>query len=248
MAMAKIARDGDEAAKPLAPRRASKPRVDTNLQGQRLGRKGRVTRERIIEAARTLLDDPEAKPLSLSAVAREAGLGMSSLYLYFKDMTELVLALLEPVVESSEDIYVGLIREYWPDEELEARTEAFVHAFHGFWQQHSRLLHLRNAMADRYDSLMIENRIELARPVIRLLAQQMGAPDTRITGSEYDLASVLFTGLERVVTMATDDQIKKHFPPQLKPRFEGRTLIQEARVLRLAIRDQRAIGPEEGGA
>ena len=243
--MAKVARDGEDVAKATAPRRASRARVDTNLQGQRLGRKGRVTRERIIAAARSLLDDPDAKPLSLSAVAREAGLGMSSLYLYFKDMTELILAVLEPVVESSEETYVSLIREFWPDEELVERSQAFVHAFHGFWAEHSRLLHLRNAMADRHDPHMIENRIELARPVIRLLAQQMGAPDTRITGDEYDLASVLFTGLERVVTMATDDQIKKHFPPQLKPRFEGRTLIQEARVLRLAIQDQRAIGPEE---
>ena len=50
-----------------------------NLQGQKLGRKGRVTRERIIAAAEKLLAGPPGTPVTLSAVAREASLARTTL-------------------------------------------------------------------------------------------------------------------------------------------------------------------------
>lgn len=212
---------------------------ERNQVGQKLGRKGLLTRERILAATRELLAAEPPQPLTLSAVARAAGLGMTSLYVYFKDLGELVLALLEPVMASSEDAYVRLVRQRWNDETLAECTQTFVFAFHGFWREHSRLLHLRNAMADQRDERMTEQRIAMARGVINLLGQQMDAPASRDTGTEYDLASVLFTGLERVVTIATDQDLQATFPPTIRPRFRGATLEQQARVLALAIADER---------
>ncbi|MFD2136315.1 hypothetical protein ACFSLT_16405 [Novosphingobium resinovorum] len=43
--------------------------VSHNLNGQRLGRKGRVTRERILAAAIELIEDSE-EPVTLARVAR----------------------------------------------------------------------------------------------------------------------------------------------------------------------------------
>ena len=117
-------------------------------------------------------------------------------------------------------------------------------AFHGFWREHSRLLHLRNAMADQRDDRMTEQRIGMARGVIDLLGRQMDAPASRDTGTEFDLASVLFTGLERVVTIATDEELQATFPPSIRPRFRGVTLDQQARVLALAIADDRRVARE----
>ena len=54
-------------------------------QGERL-------RDDIIEAASRLLADPAAPPLTLRAVAREAGVAATSVYLHFDDIEELVLA------------------------------------------------------------------------------------------------------------------------------------------------------------
>src|SRR3546814_11955977 len=56
--------------------------VSHNLNGQKLGRKGRITRERILAAAIELIDSPE-EAVTLSAVARRASLGMTTLYNYF---------------------------------------------------------------------------------------------------------------------------------------------------------------------
>lgn len=213
--------------------------ADTNLQGQKLGKKGRITRERIIAATRQMIEEPRSEPLSLSAVARRAGLRTSSIYNYFADFTELFLAVIEPVVERSEEAYICLVRDYWPDDEMDMRCWQFVQAFHQYWKENTRLLHLRNTIADQYETRVLLLRIAMARKVILLLGRQLGAPASRTTGPEYDLASVLFTGLERVVTIATDEELKAHHPPSVKPRFDGATLKQQSRLLALAIMDER---------
>src|SRR5215469_7066003 len=69
-----------EQAKQRAPRQRN-PRG----QGERL-------RDDIIEAASRLLADPAAPPLTLRAVAREAGVAATSVYLHFADLESLVLA------------------------------------------------------------------------------------------------------------------------------------------------------------
>src|ERR1700761_8300016 len=108
---------------------ASGASLSHNLNGQKLGRKGRDTRERILTAAAELVADSHEATVSLSAVARRASLGMTSLYLYFNDLTELLLAVLEPVMAMGEKEYVTHLREHWPDETLNRHCVEFVSAF-----------------------------------------------------------------------------------------------------------------------
>src|ERR1700740_1577328 len=121
--------------------------ISRNLYGQRLGRKGRDTRDRIVTAADSLLARPEPVQITLSAVAREASLGMTTLYLYFSDLTELLLAVLEPVMITAEEAYLSRIRTRWDDERLGEECYEFMLAYHDFWARHTRILHLRNALA-----------------------------------------------------------------------------------------------------
>jgi AcrR family transcriptional regulator len=213
--------------------------VSHNLSGQRLGRKGRDTRARILAAANELLDQSGDIPISLSAVAREASLGMTSLYLYFTDLTELLLAVLEPVMAGAEDAYLRHLRERWPDEALNAHCLEFVTAIHGFWHKNSPVLHLRNSMADQRDKRMAANRVGAAQPVMRLLVMQMDH-DPQIAGSPaVGMATVLYTGIERVVTVATDRVLATVLPGEFTPNVRN-FLRSEARLLELGIRDFRA--------
>jgi AcrR family transcriptional regulator len=208
-----------------------------NLLGQRLGRKGRGTRERILAAADRLLADPQDTPLSLSAVAREASLAMTTLYLYFADFTELLLAVLDPIMASAEHSYIGRMRERWPNEALPDCCFGFMTDVHAFWQRHSRALHLRNTYSAG-DPRMIRHRVASARPVINLMIFQMdgepGASGTLLSAT----ATVLVTGLERVVTVNTDAEFV-NVVDQPKPNV-GNALRAQARLLELAIRDQRS--------
>ncbi len=220
---------------------ASDDNVSHNLYGQRLGRKGRDTRDRIIAAANSLLIRPEAVPVTLSAVAREASLGMTTLYLYFSDLTELLLAVLEPVMETAEDAYLGQIRRLWPDETLGEQCYDFMLAYHDFWARHARILHLRNAMADQHDRRMLVHRVESATALIDMVAAQMGADPADTQSAAYDMATVLMTGVERAVTMSTNTEMQDVII-RSRPKA-GQRMRAVARLMELAIKEHRNGGP-----
>ncbi|QIG80743.1 TetR/AcrR family transcriptional regulator [Stakelama tenebrarum] len=218
---------------------AAKKEVSHNLVGQRLGKKGRDTRDRIIAATERLLAEPGDTPLSLSAVAREASLGMTTLYLYFSDLTELLLVVLEPLMASAEQGYVEILRKRWDDETLAEHCNRFVVEYYGFWKRHSRILHLRNSLADAYDERMREHRIRVTFPVTRLLIFQMDADPNAPRTQAATMATVLLTGLERMVTIMTD----VHFATLGVQDAEAhiRNLLgSEAKLLEFGIRDCRA--------
>jgi AcrR family transcriptional regulator len=219
--------------------------VSHNLLGQRLGRKGRDTRERIISALERLLAGSVDAPITMSAVAREASLGMTTLYLYFSDLPELLLAVLNPIMESAEQSYIGQLRPRWPDEELGDRALAFVTAYHGFWIKHARVLHLRNALADANDERMWAYRVQASTTVVELMVQQMdGDPNPR-NSTAFHIAQVALTGVERMLTVATGSHPKNVFPSEHDDVAQMRRRA-EVRLIELVIRDGRAAARARG--
>jgi len=213
------------------PTPAPQDEVSHNLAGQKLGRKGRGTRDRILAAAAELLAADDDVPISLSAVARRASLGMTSLYNYFTDLTELLLAVLEPA-------FIGMLRERWPDDELGERSRDFILAYYNFWSKHARLLHLRNSMADARDRRMMVHRVTATRPIIVLVAHQMDGDLDDLDSLVMPIATVLMTGIERTVTVATDINLTALFGESAR-RPEGYYLLPAARMMELMIRDAR---------
>jgi AcrR family transcriptional regulator len=212
--------------------------VSHNLNGQKLGRKGRVTRERILAATVELLDSPAGEAISMSAVARKASLGMTSLYNYFNDLSELLLAVLEPVMAETEQAFISMLRSRWPDEELGERCYAFLRAYHDFWARHARLLHLRNLMADNRDEQLLIHRVRATMPVIRLIVAQMDDDPELEKPPLLGMATVLMTGIERTVTTSTDRGLTELFGPD-RAFPADHYLRPEARLMELAIRDAR---------
>lgn len=213
--------------------------VSHNLNGQKLGRKGRITRERILRATISLLESPDEQPITLSAVAQEASLGMTSLYNYFNDLTELVVAVLDLVTGMAQDGYISILETYWPDAELSERCHAFIVAYNRFWNRHSRLFHLRNKMADSLDTRIMEHRLRSGLPILRLLEFQLGLNDGREAGSEVmAMSSVLLTGIERTATVATNPHYS-NLRIWDTPDQSDRLVEPQARLLELAIRDSR---------
>jgi AcrR family transcriptional regulator len=222
----------------VAPQEPNAPvSVSHNLNGQRLGRKGRDTRERILAACSDLLADP-AEAITMSAVARRASLGMTSLYNYFADLTELLLAALEPVMATAEESYLAVLRERWPDAELGERCYAFMEAYHGFWSRHSRLLHLRNTMADSHDERLMVQRVLSTQPLIGLFVAQMDGAAEDMRSPLRGMATVLMTGIERTVTVSTDAGLTSLFGVDQR-RQKDHYLVPESRLMELVIRDTR---------
>lgn len=215
--------------------------ISHNLAGQKLGRKGRITRERILSAAAELIEEGGDEPITLSAIARRASLGLTSLYNYFSDLTEVILALLEPVSGEGREEFIAIVRDYWPDDELAARCVAFVQAYHRYWSRHSGLLHLRNSMADQFDVRMMRQRVSTANPVIEYFVRQM-TRESEPAPSAKAFATVLMTGVERSVTLHTDRRL--HRMVGLGEQRQNDDILRSiARLMELAIRDARTAIP-----
>jgi AcrR family transcriptional regulator len=220
--------------------------ISHNLAGQKLGRKGRDTRERIIAATAELIEEAGETPISMSAVARRASLGMTSLYNYFADFTELMLALLEPVMASAEDAYLARLRTTWSDAELGARCLEFVTAYHGFWARNSRLLHLRNAISDQLDPRLMRHRIGSTQPIVDLLVRQMGGITLQLSSSPVTLATMAMIAIERSITISTDHELSSLTEWFYEPD-DDRFVVPGARLLELAIREGRAVTQDTAG-
>ncbi len=229
--------EGDAAVKASAPA-AGAEQLSHNLLGQRLGRKGRDTRDRIIAAAERLLANPGDTRITLSAVAREARLGMTTLYLYFSDFTELLLSVLEPIMASAETTYVGDMQTWWPDDELRERCLRFVGAYYSFWTRHARVLHLRNNFVDSAgDERLRDHRISVTMPVIKALATQMEGDPEVLLSQAFGMATVILTGFERIIAIATDESFASL---TMSPGANMENLLKaQGRLLELAIRDCR---------
>ena len=212
-----------------------------NLLGQRLGRKGRDTRQRILDGLARRLAQDEVAPVSLSAVAREASVAMTTLYIYFADISELVLAALEPVFEDVRSLE-ALLRPRWSDEHLAQCCRAYLVEHEAFWGRHSRILHLRNSIADDGDRRLLRSRNNLARPQIDGLIRQMDGDPAAFESVCYHMAVAVITGIERVSTTVTSPL----YAITLQEAGIGLSttppaqLTAAARMLELAIRDQRA--------
>ena len=163
---------------------------------------------------------------------------MTTLYLYFSDLTELLLAVLDPIMASAESSYVAHLRERWPDANLEDHCLVFVKSYHAFWERHTRILHLRNSFADANDARMRQYRIQVSQPLMQLLVQQMDGAPAAPRSSAASMATVLLTGIERLVTVTTD----VHFSGLSieDPVAHIHSLLKaEARILALGVRDCR---------
>jgi AcrR family transcriptional regulator len=226
-----------------APGLATPPAVSHNLVGQRLGRKGQETRERILTGMLTLLADPDGPPVTLTAVAKEASVGMTTLYLYFPDMGDLLLAALRTVMGSANEAFMDRLRTYWPDDRLGDECREFHRAHYRFWRKHARLLQMRNSFADACDMAVLQYRAEVTRPLLGMLTRQMGCGPDEVDTPCAHLATVALVGIERVATVVTTPHF--HITSQAhgssaEDDYIDNLICAQARVVELIIRQQRA--------
>ena len=218
------------------------PQVSHNLLGQRLGRKGQETRERILVTALRLIESSQDTPVTLTGVAREASVGMTTLYLYFPNLGDLILAVLGRVMDYADSAFIDRLRTRWPDGSLLVSAQGFLHAHYQFWRRHSRILHLRNSFEDAGDARFLQYRNGVSKPLIELLVQQMDGLAEPMNSPRGNCAIVLLTGFERLATITTNPIFHTNLRDTGVAGVQGyidELLNAEAELMALAIRHHR---------
>jgi AcrR family transcriptional regulator len=119
-----------------------------NLDGQVMGEKGIRTRLRLMQSAEAFLRTKSIMDLSVADISRAAGTSPSAFYRYFRDVPDVILAILEGVPQSAPHL-LDLLRD-WDGGGIE-RGRQFTRGYMDLWQAHAALFRVRNLAADEGD-------------------------------------------------------------------------------------------------
>jgi len=143
-----------------------------NKLGQSIRPKGAATQRNLMQATLSLLKDHSPLDLSVHRIAREAGTSPATFYVYFKSVKEVILALVDTLREPYLRDVLPTLQGDWQNAG-ETHVRRFVLAYFAFWDEHRRLLAVRNLEADLGDRDFIDRRIDMSLPVVDALCERI---------------------------------------------------------------------------
>ncbi len=170
--------------------------------GRTVGRRGAVTRRRLLDATAGLLVTVPVRDLRVVDIAREVGSSPATFYQYFRDVEEAVLVLAEKCGAVMAPLAAQLNFS-----DLDA-ARSFVGAFITYWDDHAAVLRVRNLAAQEGDARFRELRLIANRPFLDGLAAHVvaaqGAGRVDHDLSPITAAAALMSLLERMAAFHTD--------------------------------------------
>ncbi len=151
-------------------REAATNPVDQN--GRLLGPRALLTRQRLLDETRALLEKGSLRELRVVEIARTVGTSPATFYQYFRDVEEAVLCLAE---QAGEDVpaVVEMIGGPWRGERGLANARAIVDAFIRHWDENRAVLRVRNLASEEGDVRFQRVRRRTLSPVIEMIAAQV---------------------------------------------------------------------------
>jgi AcrR family transcriptional regulator len=160
------------------------------------GRRGRATRQRLLECTEGMLRASTYRDLKVVDIAREAGTSPATFYQYFPDVESAVLALAEDMVEQRSR-FSGIVRDTrWRGRKGYAGAEALAAEFFDFWEEY--------------------------RPVLRVVDFATEEGDRRFRNLRTKLLNDLTNALSEVITAM---KLDGRHPPELEPTAAAAVLV-----------------------
>ena len=170
-----------------------------------LGRKGLETRRRLMTAAHDLLQTMSAVSLTATAIARHAKTSSATFYVYFDDVSDVVLALAAEASEDLEDV-MAVLERWRAGQSTADGARAFFTVYRSYWDRHRAILGLRNMEADRGDARFLTIRGTAGLKIIWQLGAVIreGHHDGSLSEERaVALATVIFAAIERIAATAS---------------------------------------------
>lgn len=148
------------------------PAETRNLLGQKIGRKGRETRQRIMDAALELLKTCSYKDLNVSEIVSEADVSNATFYVYFKDVEEVLYACVQAAALDLGELHAVVDAEWTPDNARE-QVAKFVDIYNKLWEKYRIELRIRNLEADQGNLRFLNLRIETTKVILQKLSNKL---------------------------------------------------------------------------
>ena len=135
------------------------------------GRRGRATRQRLLDFTAEMLRTTSYRDLKVIDIAREAGTSPATFYQYFADVEAAILVLGQEMAVDSE-ILCRIVREgEWRDPAGWETALTFADAFIAFWDEHRPVLRVVDLSTDEGDRRFRSVRVRWLNNITRELAK-----------------------------------------------------------------------------
>ncbi len=116
------------------------------------GRRGRATRQRLLDCTQAMLSSETYRDLRVVDIAREAGTSPATFYQYFPDVTAAIVALAESAaVDGQEQLTALVTTGPWKGAAGYATAEAIAEGFIKFWEERWPLMRVMELTAAEGD-------------------------------------------------------------------------------------------------
>ncbi len=149
------------------------------VDGRVPGRRGRQTRDRLLDATAELLQTRGYRELSVVEIARHVGSSPATFYQYFADVEAAVLVLAARLHEDGERLGDLISSASWSGRAGWEATLDFIDAFLDFWTTHVHVLRVIDLAIAEGDGRFREARIALLNPVTVALCEVVAEMQAR---------------------------------------------------------------------
>lgn len=145
---------------------------ELNQHGQKMGRKGRETRQKIMNVTLQMLEHRSYKDLTVAEVAQDAGVSSSTFYVYFEDIEDVLFACVENAALDLGELY-DTLRQEWNSDNLESAVQQFVDVYNKLWEKYRVELRVRNLEADQGNLRFLNIRVQTTKEMLQLLGKKI---------------------------------------------------------------------------
>ncbi len=156
-------------AEPSAPVEVA-PEDLRAADGRVPGRRGRATRQRLLECTAGMLRASSYRDVKVIDIAREAGTSPATFYQYFPDVETAILALAEEMALDGARLSALVRDRSWRGRTGYDTAVALVDEFLDFWDQHRHVLRVVDLVTDEGDQRFRQMRTRLLHEVTLALA------------------------------------------------------------------------------
>lgn len=134
------------------------------------GRRGRATRQRLLERTAEMLGSGSYRDLKVVDIARGAGTSPATFYQYFPDVEAAVLVLAEEMAVEGAALDRLVRDRSWRGKAAYPSAVALVEGFLDFWEQHRAVMRVVDLATEEGDNRFRKIRTSLLNALTRALA------------------------------------------------------------------------------
>lgn len=139
--------------------------------GRMPGRRGRATRQKLLECTGAMLATTSFRDVKVIDIAREAGTSPATFYQYFADVEGAILVLAEEIARQGSHLTAIIIEGDWDDASAGETALRLVDAFLAFWEDNRAVLRVIDLATDEGDDRFRKIRVGLLNDITKALAE-----------------------------------------------------------------------------